>query len=140
MKVLLQYLFRRMDALQLTLSIFFFWQLSSIFIIKNWFLFIKTIYLNCSILTLDIFTRFIYFTGSIMDYKRAIKVGLYVLVNLSLFLFALFSIISSIIHYYTLPIYTSTHIIPQQESQFPDLTLCSLSGGYKHHVLKVRQF
>ena len=74
-----------------------------------------------------------------MDYKQKVKIGIHKLVNFALIGAALGLIISSIIVYNTWPIYTATNIIPQEKAQFPDLTFCSLSGGYKQHVLQVNQ-
>ena len=73
-----------------------------------------------------------------MDYKQKVKIGIHKLVNFALIGAALGLIVSSIIVYNTWPIYTATNIIPQEKAQFPDLTFCSLSGGYKQHVLQVK--
>ena len=72
-----------------------------------------------------------------MECQERIKVGIHKLVNLALIGAALGLIISSILVYNTWPIYTATNIIPQEDAQFPDLTFCSLSNGYKEHVLQV---
>ena len=75
-----------------------------------------------------------------MDYKEGIKIGIHKFVNFALIGAALGLIISSIILYNTWPIYTATNIIPQEQAKFPDLTICSLSKGYKEHILQVIKF
>ena len=74
-----------------------------------------------------------------MEYQECIKLGIHKLVNLALIGAALGLIISSIVVFNTWPIYTATNIIPQENAQFPDLSICSLSSGYKELVLQVRQ-
>ena len=39
--------------------------------------------------------------------------------------------------YLEYPIYTETTIVPQQNSPFPSVSLCSIPNGYKEDILKV---
>ena len=72
-----------------------------------------------------------------MNWKHFSKLAVHKFVNLALIGAALTLIISSIIVYNTWPIYTATNIIPQQKAQFPAVTFCGLSSGYKEEVLQV---
>ena len=66
--------------------------------------------------------------------------SVYALVTLSLLgIFSALSI-TSVLKYSTWPIYTETNIVPQNEANFPAMTFCPLSNGYKESVLKVRKF
>ena len=73
-----------------------------------------------------------------MNIKECLKIGVHKFVNLALIGAALALIVSSIIVYNTWPIYTATNIIPQDQAQFPAVTFCGLSEGYKEDVLQVR--
>ena len=43
------------------------------------------------------------------------------------------------IHFLEFPTYTSTKIEPQHHADFPALSICPMSNGYKDEVLKVNQ-
>ena len=72
-----------------------------------------------------------------MQYEKYFKIGLHKLLNIALICAVLYLIISSIIYYNTWPIYTSTNVIQQEEGQFPAVTFCDQTKGYKEDVLKV---
>ena len=72
-----------------------------------------------------------------MKYGKYLKIGLHKLINIGLICAALYLIISSIFYYNTWPIYTSTNVIPQEEGQFPAVTFCDQTTGYKEDILRV---
>ena len=74
-----------------------------------------------------------------MKYKKYLKIAIHKIVNLSLIATVLYLIISSIHYYNTWPIYTVTNIIPQNQAQFPAVTLCQQYIGYKKNILQVKQ-
>jgi hypothetical protein len=40
-------------------------------------------------------------------------------------------------HFLDFPTYTSTQIVPQRNAEFPALSICPMTNGYKDEVLKV---
>ena len=66
------------------------------------------------------------------------KICIYVVVILILGSILFWLCLASILKYNEWPIYTETNIVPQHEVQFPSITFCALSDGYKEDILKVR--
>ena len=72
-----------------------------------------------------------------MNVKECLKISVHKFVNLALIGAAVALIVTSIIQYNRWPIYTATNIVPQNKAQFPAITFCGLSKGYKEDVLQV---
>ena len=69
--------------------------------------------------------------------KVICKLCFYILILLMLGSVLFWLCLKSMLEYSKWPIYTETNIVAQNEAQFPSMTFCAMSNGYKANILRV---